>query len=75
MIYILLVPKRAMELIFYADCSDVVKLLLLYDADATISDENGNCPLHLAAWSGHAHNCETLLLHTTANLNRQVLKV
>ncbi|KAL1506735.1 hypothetical protein ABEB36_006041 [Hypothenemus hampei] len=41
--------------------TDIVRLLLEYDASPNIVDSKGSSPLHLAAWSGHLEIVKLLL--------------
>lgn len=52
--------------------SEVLKLLLQCEAQATLIDENGNSALHLAAWGGHVTECHTLLHYSPTLLDSQV---
>lgn len=40
---------------------DIVRILLLHDANPNILDGRGSSPLHLAAWAGYRDICQLLL--------------
>lgn len=56
--------------------TDIVRLLLAYDATPNLPDSRGSSPLHLAAWSGNQDICKMLLTHPhrPANPNLQTVE-
>ena len=58
----------------FTNYSDIVELLLSYEASCNSADDKGSSPLHLAAWAGHAAIVEILLTRgpSIANVNLTV---
>ena len=58
----------------FTNYSEIVELLLSYEASCNSADDKGSSPLHLAAWAGHAAIVEILLTRgpSIANVNLTV---
>lgn len=59
---------RPLHLAVRQDCSEIVHLLLKFNAKVNVKDERGLTPLHWAAYYGYVQ-CSELLLDAGANLN------
>ena len=46
---------------FFSYFSDIVELLLSYEASCNSADDKGSSPLHLAAWAGNRDIVDMLL--------------
>ena len=63
-----------MNIIFFFAISDIVELLLSYEASCNSADDKGSSPLHLAAWAGNKDIVDMLLTKgpSIANVNLTV---
>lgn len=60
-------------ILFFA-LSNIVELLLKYEASPIVPDDRGNTPLHLAAWTGDSTILKSLFIAgiTGGQVNEQV---